>query len=214
MLILLLLVQLLSFSFDGTTEEDKKPIPIRWVETVPGNFSFVKKWSYPEGIYRNKAGQLACDGICPDEIAKMVDSNGTIYKDSIKSYYIFVDTTHMVHSIKSEAWCYEWAGTNFIQAERQGNRVHCFTETNIATHCSLQLDLEDGKCSARIVLHSVASPGKREYFLKGGTILIDKKLWQKGLLKASFDLRFLHPENPSKPMYWKGKIYTKIKNAG
>jgi hypothetical protein len=122
-----------------------------------------------------------------------------------------VDTTHQPHTLQSEAWCYEWAGTDFIHAAKTNtDTIKCYTLTNAATHCSLQLAIVNDVCKPIIELISVAKPGRQLYFCKGGQIQMDKQLWTKGVLKANFDFTFHHPENPTQPMYWKGKIYTTI----
>lgn len=41
-------------------------------------------------------------------------------------------------------------------------------------------------------------------------ISIDKKLWKEGIMKAVFSFDFEHKENPKEPIYWKGRIYSKI----
>jgi hypothetical protein len=92
------------------------PIRIKWVANLNGNFSFRHKWEYPEGVFRNKYGQISCDGFCPDEIESMMDKNGKIIRDSLKAFYKLVDTAHIPYSISSSAWCYEWSGTEFIDA--------------------------------------------------------------------------------------------------
>ena len=89
-----------------------RKIKIQWVDNLPGDFSFSKKWDYPEGIYKNEFGQLSCDGICQEEVYAMMDSAGKIYKDSLAAFYKIVDTAHQYHSIKADAWCYEYAGTD------------------------------------------------------------------------------------------------------
>jgi hypothetical protein len=58
----------------------------------------------------------------------------------------------------------------------------------------------------------VRSTGTRIYTCKSGQIEIDQNLFKKGILKAKFDLVFDHKENQSKPMFWKGKVYTEIKS--
>jgi hypothetical protein len=93
-------------------------IDIRWAKNLTGDFSFMKNWDYPEGVYKNEFGQLSCDGVCPPEIDRMKDDNGKIYEDSLNAFYKLVDTTHQFHSINSDAWTYEWAGTNFATAKR------------------------------------------------------------------------------------------------
>lgn len=43
-----------------------------------------------------------------------------------------------------------------------------------------------------------------------GNMKIDKKMFRKEIIKADFEMQFNHDENPSKSMFWKGKIFTKI----
>jgi hypothetical protein len=195
----------------GSNKVIGQSISVNWVDNLPGDFSFRNKWSYPEGVYKNQYGQLSCDGICPAEIDAMIDSKGRIYKDSLKSFYKIVDTTHLAHSIKCEAWCYEWAGTNFIEVmQKSVDTVECFTSCNAATHCSLHLDFVKDTCYPAIVLKSIVSGGDAIYYCTNGYIKIDKKLWAQGIMKAEFSFNFGNKESPQKPIYWKGKIYTKI----
>ena len=198
---------------NNETKRDKSiPIKIQWSENLNGNFSFKNKWSYSEEIFKNKFGQLSCDGFCPPETYEMLDSNGRIKKDSIKSFYKIVDTLHRIHSINSSAWCYEWAGTDFIEIEKKSNdKILCKTEINASTHCSLEIEIIGDSCFVLIDLISIMKGGNAKYFCTNGTIVIDKPLWKKGIMKAVFNFNFEHLENPKKPIYWKGKIYSKIK---
>jgi hypothetical protein len=204
------------FSFGLTLDRNEKvnsgEIKINWVKNLTGDFSFTENWGYPEGVYRNDFGQLSCDGLCPPEIDRMKDENGKIYEDSLKAFYQLVDTTHLFHSIQSDARTYEWAGTNFVTATKiNADTTVCFTHNNVATHSSLILTFTKNKCIPIIELNSVVgSIRKKIYTVKKGYIDIDKNLWEKGILKANFDFIFDHKENPGEPMYWKGKIYTKI----
>ena len=187
------------------------PSKINWVTTVKGNFSFRHKWEYPEGVYKNKYGQLSCDGNCPTEIDNMIDQKGKIKKDSIKSFYKIVDTSHLYHSISSTAWCYEWDGTDFIEAKKQSiDTIVLKTEFNVSTHCSLHLIIVGDYCYPLIDLNSIVSGGGAIYYCTGGYISIDKILWEKGIVKATFNFKFKHDENPKKPIFWKGKIYSQI----
>jgi hypothetical protein len=202
--------------FCGATNKKKsnsKEISIEWIDELGGNFSFVRNWSYPEGIYRNEFGQLSCDGFCPPETDKMKDENGKIYADSLDTFYKLVDTTHLFHSIKSEAWAYEWAGTNFITVERiNKDTVICFTQNNASTHSSLHLIISKNTVKPTIVLKSINSRITKTYYCKGGRMLIHRGLWNRGtLLKASFYFEFYHEDNANK-MYWKGDIFAKIEN--
>jgi len=217
-LIFLALVLILILSACGqikykTLPADNGQIQITWNNKLSGDYSFTKNWSYPEGVYKNTFGQLSCDGLCPERTYSMKDSTGRIYPNSLRSFYQLVDTTHQNHSIQCEAWCYEWAGTNFINAiHSNGDSIKCITLTNSATHCSLHLILTDNICIPIIELNSIAEIDKIVYICKDGYINIDRKLWKKGTLKTEFSFNFLHPENPSIPMFWKGRAFVKIEN--
>jgi len=187
------------------------PVIIQWVDKVPGNFSFRYKWDYPEGVYRNRFGQLTCDGFCPPETDAMKDDKGRIDKDSLKAFYKLVDTSHQLHSIQCDAWCYEWAGTDYIDVIQERDSIHCTTVCNMATHCSLQLDFIRDQCYPFISLNSIVRGGDAIYPCTDGYLKIDKGLWAKGIMKAEFSFHFEHNENPQKPIYWKGNIYARIK---
>lgn len=188
------------------------PIQIKWVGNISGDFSFTNNWTYPEGVYKNEYGQISCDGLCPAEVDAMKDSDGRIYKDSLSAFYKIVDTTHQSFSIQCEAWCYEYNGTNFIEANRLSNdRLHCFTFTNISTNCSLNIDIIKNISYATINLNSVNPADKIVFNCIKGNITIDKTLWKKGIMKAIFSFDFENKKDSLKPIFWKGKIFTKIK---
>lgn len=115
------------------------------------------------------------------------------------------------HSLKCEAWCYEYAGADEMKAKRLSkDTIECYTLANTATHSTLNFYIINNVVSnPRIELNSIVD-GKLIYECNEGNIKIDKKAMQKGILKAEFDMKFDHPENPDKLMFWKGKIYTKI----
>jgi hypothetical protein len=186
-------------------------IKIEWVNNLSGDYSFKDKWEYPEGVYKNEFGQLSCDGLCPMEIDRMVDEKGKIIKDSLTSFYQLVDTSHQFYSIESEAWTYEWAGTNFVTVNKVSkDSIIGFTHTNAATHSSLNFTIIRDKCIPAIAINSIRLAENKIFTYKGGRIKIDKNMWDKGVFKAEFDFIFDHKENMEKPMYWKGKIYTKM----
>jgi hypothetical protein len=189
---------------------NQQAISIEWVDDLPGDFSFRHQWDYPESVFKNRFGQISCDGNCPDAIDAMKDDDGRIYKDSLKTFYRIVDTTHQIHSINCDAWCYEWAGTDYIDVIQAGDSIHCSTGCNMATHCSLHLDFVKDSCYPLIVLNSIVAGGDAIYHCTDGYLKIDKKLWAKGIMKAEFSFNFEHKENSGKPMYWKGKIHAKI----
>ena len=210
---LFLLIGLLLFGFainSGCNDKDSQ-IKIQWVDNLKGDFDFKTKWSYPEGVYRNRFGQLSCDGFCPEGIESMIDMNGKINPDSSARFYQLVDTTHQFHSILCEAWCYEWAGTDFITAKQTNkNRIICSTQTNAGTHCSLIFEINNDTCIPRIELNSIAASGLKTYDCKGGFIKVDKDSWINGILKAEFNFVFNNTDEPDRKMFWKGKIYTLI----
>ena len=181
------------------------------MKNLKGDFSFKEKWSYPEGVYRNQFGQLSCDGICPEEIDKFKDENGKLIEDSLELFYQFVDTSHLFHSIESEAKTYEWAGTNFINViQISDNKVKGQTETNVGTHSSLIFEIKDNFCTPKIDFRSIRPIGNHTFNCTNGKIKIDKNLWKKGILKAKFSFHFDDSINKDRGMFWKGKIFSKI----
>ena len=209
----LLFIVLTSCGMINKMKLNSDEVNLKWIDDLTGDFSFKDDWSYPENIYRNEFGQLSCDGFCPAETDKMKDENGKIYENDLSAFYELVDTTHIYHSIQSDAWTYEWAGTNHIIAERiNKDTVVCFTQNDAGTHSSLNLIITDKTVKPTIVLNSIiAGSNEKIYRCKSGKMVIDKKLWDEGILKATFDFDFYHDENPEK-MYWKGNIYVKIIN--
>ena len=194
-------------------EEKSQEMEILWVDNLEGDFSFKDNWSYPEGVYRNKFGQLSCDGFCPTETENMFDDDRRILADSLDAFYQLVDTTHLFHSIESEAMTYEWAGTDFIKAKRiHKDTVICYTMCNVATHSSLNLVVAGNAVKSTIKLNSITSysDGIQIYYCSKGGMTIDKNLWEQGILKATFDFKFDDDKNPDIQMYWKGKIYVEI----
>ncbi len=189
-------------------------LPIKWVDNIEKDFSFKDEWSYLEGIYKNKFGQLSCDGICPPEISRMINEEGKIFQDSLSAFYQIVDTSHLYHSIKSEAWTYEWAETDFINFEKQAdNSIIGQTVCNASTHSSLIIKIKNNSATAWIDLNSVGKLGKQQFPLNRGKITIDKPLFDKGIIKAEFDLKFVNTLEADNEMFWKGLIYSKIKNV-
>jgi hypothetical protein len=193
-----------------------KPIIIKWVDKLSGDFSFTNNWSYPLGVEMKSDGKAGCadGGFCPQRCYSMLDSNGIVLKDSSQIFYQLLDTTHQFHSIQCEAWCYEWAGTDFIEVSRKSNdSIFCYTTTGIVTHCSLQLEIIKNICKATIDLNSITSDGSTIYYCTDGYITIDKTFWIRGIMKAEFNFNFENKDEPKKPIYWKGKIYAKIKST-
>ena len=195
----------------GIVKSNSIPITIKWVENLQGDFSFINNWSYAEGVYKNEYGKLSCEGLCPPEIDTMKDSTGRIYADSLRALYAIIDTTLLSHSIESEARCYEYDGTNFIEVNRLGNdSFHCFTLATISTHSSLNIDIMRDCCYATIEWNSIDSSGDEIFYCSKGNITIDKNHWKAGIMKAVFRFSFENNGNPKEPFYWKSKIYAKL----
>ena len=116
------------------------------------------------------------------------------------------------HSLESEAWCYEYAGVSEITVKKLNkDSIECYTLANAATHSTLNFYIiNDIVSNPRIELNSITD-GKRTFFCNKALIKVDKKAMQRGILKAEFDMKFNHVENPKKQMFWKGKIYAKIR---
>lgn len=211
--ILTILFILISDQWIIAVQPTRHQITIQWTDHIEGDFSFKDSWSYTEGVYQNQFGQLSCDGFCPPETYEMKDENGRIRDEFLITFYQLVDTTHQYHSIWSEAYTYEWAGSDFIQGIRiNEDSVICSTCNNAGTHSSLQLVITQNHAEASIVLTSIMHNGSGIFFCKDGTITIDRISWQKGILKAAFDLTFDHQMSNKEYMWWKGLIYTKVTN--
>ncbi|MBC7425968.1 MAG: hypothetical protein H7321_05485 [Bacteroidia bacterium] len=170
------------------------PVKIKWAQSILGDFSFHNIWSYPESVgVRNDGSIGALDGGV--WLPEMLDSNDHILKDSMESYYKIVDTTHIKHSMVCEAWCYEYAGTDYLIAKRiNKDSIHCYSLCNIATHCSLNIEIINGLCYAFIKLNSLVSGGSAEYSCISGSMVIDEKLFKKGIIKSAFNFHFKHSE--------------------
>ncbi len=193
------------------SNDKSRPIKIEWINELKGDFDFKTDWSYPEGVYLNSYGQLDCDGFCPEGIESLKDNEGRIFPDSLTKFYQLLDTTHQLHSIQSEASCYEWGGTDFIKAKQtDDDHVICSTQMNAATHCGLIFEIKDNLCVPRIELNSVSAHGIKTYYCNGGFIKIDKERWESGILKAEFDFVFNNTDEPDQKMFWEGKIYAAI----
>jgi len=194
----------------GRNERQLPPgdgIKIEWTDNLSGDFSFKDSWSYPEGVYINAHGQLSCDGLCPPETDAMKDANGKIYPDSLAAFYSVVDTSHLYHSLRSEAAVHEWAGTHFISVKRAGkDTVICTTQNNAATHSSLHIILAGNRAVPVIRLTSISRTPEEIIPYKAGRMQIDAPMWRKGILKASFDFTF----DVEGGMYWRGAIYARV----
>ncbi len=211
--VIILFLALIGFSFQTIKKETNSnhKIKIEWTENMEGDFSFKKKWSYPEFVYKNMFGQLSCDGDCPNEIDKMKDESGKIYKDSLQAFYKIIDTTHIAHSLKSENRMYEYSGTDFIEFKKmKSGKIKGKSLVNVSTHSSLIIEIHNDSCSAWVDFNSIRDLGKNIFYLESGTIKIDHIFFEKGIMKAVFDFKFKNTLESDKELFWKGQIYSKI----
>ncbi len=238
------IILLMTFYFVALGQSQLKSsntIVIQWVDSLKGDFSFTNEWSYPEGVVMKENGRAECGdgGLCPEECYNMLDSNGNIYKDSLHRYYDLLDTTHQYYSISCTAHAYEYAGTNFIKANRKSkDTVYAYTLNNIATHSSLELNITKNTCTAEIKLNSIRmhnhsnySPNTVEdtvsfddshlhiqqanyetFKCSSGFIYIDRTSFNQQVLKARFKFTFQNNTDPDKPLWWEGLIKTPITN--
>jgi hypothetical protein len=100
----------------------------------------------------------------------------------------------------------------------------CETLMNAGTHCSLQFMFGEADkfthqnkyCYPSVFLNSTffdesgRVKNKITYPCTSGWIKVDKKSWDKGILKAIFDFKFKNTDEKNQPIYWKGKILTTI----
>jgi hypothetical protein len=72
--------------------------------------------------------------------------------------------------------------------------------------------MEGDICVPFIALNSIINDGNETFYYESGNITIDKKEFKKNILKAEFDFVFKNTFEPDKPIFWKGKILSKIKS--
>ena len=187
-------------------------IKIEWTENLEGDFSFKEKWNYPEYVYKNRFGQLSCDGDCPIEIDRMKDESGKIYQDSLQAFYKVIDTTHIFHSLKSKNRMYEYSWTDFIEFNKLENGiVKGESINNSSTHSRLAIVLQNDSCTSFVTFNSIRDLGINNFPVKSGTIRVDKTFFENGIIKAVFDFKFENTLESDKELFWKGKIYNKVR---
>lgn len=193
----------------------KKPAAVKivWADSIPGDFSFAEKWSYPDNVELKANGKPGCadGGFCPPRCYQMHDGDGIVLPDSMKAYYSLLDTSHIPHSLVCRSSCSEFAGVDFITSSRKNaDSVFCITSTDPGTHCNLQLYLVKDNCFAYSNLLSIVPNNDAWYVAISGRIKADKKLWQNGILKAEFDFQLVNEKDSKEMIFWKGKIYSAI----
>lgn len=185
---------------------------INWVKKLKGDFSFTQNWEFPMGVETKADGKAGCadGGFCPERCYGMLDSNGIVLKDSATIFYSLLDTTHIPFSIQCESSCSEFAGTNIVYAVKKTGRFRAVTSTDVATHCSLDLSMDEKFCVPTVYLNSITETGTTSYHYKKGELKIDKNEFNKNILKAEFDLEFYNQDDPTDIIFWRGKIHSPI----
>lgn len=187
-----------------------KKIKIEWVSQLPGNFGFKDSWSYVDGIYRNRCGQLSCDGLCPDETDILKDTNGCIPIRNLKKMYQLIDTSHHSHTMACTARTYEFSGTNFFSCFSKNGTLYGYSLCNVGTHSSLQLTITGDSCLPQIDLNSITPSGQSIYNCTGGSISIDSTFLKLGILKAKFEFTFHNDLKREWVMSWTGLIHSPV----
>jgi hypothetical protein len=200
-----------SASFIELSKTKDRLVEITWQKNLEGDFSFNEKWSYPLGVYKNRWGQVSCDGFCPIETDAMRDSVGRLYENSLTSFYSLVDTTHLQHSLLAVGSMYEWTGSDHINFKKQEDGSVIGSSTcNASNHTSLHIKMEDDKIKAWLDFVGIRDVKRHIFPLKDGWIKMDKKLFSEGIVKASFHFDFINTIDASVPLNCEGKIYSEI----
>jgi hypothetical protein len=209
---LLLLLLLNVHAQPDTLEEPKKvnTVQILMKDVSGGDFDFQNDWSYPQNVFKSQWGELVCNWICPPELDEMRAEDGKILEDSLTAYYRLLDTTHLPHTIKCEADMYEFTGTNFIEFRETKNGVVGRTGISASTHSTLNIQIEGVVCTAWVDYNSVRNIGRQRFELQQGRVLLDKTSFSEGILKGSFDFRFVNHLDPKVSLSWRGTILSPV----
>jgi hypothetical protein len=190
--------------------KDEILIQISWFTSLKGNFSFASKWSYARNVGLNDAQQITCLQNCSDRAKNMMDDAGLILSDSTDIYYQIVDSTRKYHTLESRSTLYDRKPSNFIKVRRYGNFVlEGSVIQDSSSNCSLFFRIKDSNLTAW-AYHKPAKGEPKIFLLKGGKFFLDTEKFDKGIFKAIFSFTFENELNSLKPLYWSGKIYTKI----
>lgn len=169
-------------------------IQIRWVNDLPGDFSFRDNWSYPEGADTTR-------------LFHSMESEGENNKWTTSSRIPTMREGRQPDEFRMVRF-----RADFISVERiHKDSVICYA-MNRDSSC---LNLVIAENTVRATMESngkETSSGKIFYYCSKGKMTIDKNLWEQGILKATFDFKFDDKETaPYGHTYWRGKIYTEIK---
>jgi hypothetical protein len=211
-IVAVIVAAVLTLSFMFKLSPPNKTIPVQMVDEIEADFSFIQNWDYEIGVYKNRHGQLSCDGFCPEETDAM-KVDGKIIEDSLTAFYELVDTSHLHHTMKCEATMYEWTGCNYIYVSRDTNN-YIIAETGITpgTHSTLHFRIYNGKAEVWAHYNSISTLKPRNFPLKSGDIKVEKQAYESDTIKAQFDLTFSNTleSDPGFELSWNGLIYAVI----
>jgi len=207
---ILIMLSILFLSLKSSIRKDEIYLEVSWLKNIKGNFSFISKWSYAVNVGLNDAQQIACIRNCSKKVEKMMDKEGLIISDSTDVYYSIVDSTRKYHTLESRSTLNDWIPSNFIKVRKFGN----FTiEGNVIndslSQCSLFFRMKGNQLTAW-AYHKPQKGNYKIFRLNGGKITLDEEAFEKGVFKAIFSFTFENEINSLKPLFWSGKICTKI----
>lgn len=201
-----------SFGQAPAKKSNTSEIIIQWKDTLTGDFAFSTRWSYTDGIIRDRTKGFQCVAGCHPRLEKMLNAKGEIMSDSLNTFYSLIDTTHYYHTLNTKVVCYEFDSTQFITCiKNEAGFVNCFTNTNASNHSSLRFSIIDNKCIASVQLNSSDKTiGFKIFKLQSGALTIERTAYNQNILKANFNFIFYNSIDPKKTISWKGSILSPI----
>lgn len=182
-------------------------ISISWFQELKGDFSFANEWEYAEGIKINDYQQIICSK-CPLRAEKMLDKRRKISSDSINVFYDLIDSTRHYYSLNSRSTLTNLKENRFVMIKKYGDfTIEGVTKNQDGINCSLFFRIKDDLITSWIYIKK--TEGTKIYKLKEGKFFADKSAYDSGILKANFSFVY-ESENSLKPIYWSGKIHSKI----
>ncbi|MBL7812638.1 MAG: hypothetical protein JNL57_10485 [Bacteroidetes bacterium] len=196
---------------EAQTGADK--VSIQWKDSVPGDYSFSREWSYNVNVFRNQKGQLVCDGFCDPQLEKLRTKDGIIPVKNRKAYYAAFDTSHFQCNAVISSTMPEFIGSRFFAIRNTGDTFFLKTHGDPANHSWLELTLmgDSVKCNTRLL--SISSDKNRHYEFLRGTVELDKNQYARRQLRGKFYLVFRESES-GKHMAWEGRMDGKLPEKG
>ena len=182
-------------------------ISISWFQELKGDFSFANEWEYAEGIKINDYQQIICSK-CSQRAEKMLDKRRKIYADSINVFYQLIDSTRHYYSLNSRSTLTNLNEDRFVLIKKYGDfTIEGVAKNQDGINCSLFFRIKDDLITSWIYIKK--SEDIKIYKLKEGKFFADKSAFDRGILKANFSFVY-ESGNSLKPIYWSGKIHSKI----